>query len=194
MNVRIYVLMGALWVAGCSSPSMVVDDASGGMDAAPEQPLDTGGPAPDAATEDTAAPQDAGVDAPALGDAGPPDVGAAPCTAEGMFRRVDCACGGMQSERCSGGAWQIVVPCDRETVCMAGAFETMPYVNCGLQQRECPDGCGWTDWDVVVPSGECNPAMTDLCSGPPYPEANCHCLADCTCEAIPGCPYRVGYP
>ena len=180
-------------LGGCGQ-SVTVEDAAvvTGLDAPSVDAYSL--PTEDSGTDAPSTTVDAGVDAFVAADSGPPDAGPEPCTSEGMFRRVACACGGMQSERCMSGRWQVAVACDRETVCTPGAFETREYGNCGMQQRECPDGCEWTEWDIVIPSGECNPAGTDTCYGPPTPEENCHCLADCTCEGVPGCPYRVGRP
>lgn len=137
---------------------------------------------------DATMPPDAGV---APDAAVPPDAarrdGGIGCSSEGMFRRVPCACGGMQSEQCTSGRWTLVTPCDRTSICTAGAFETRDGARCSVQQRECPDGCAWTDWVDVVPRGECSAGAPDYCMSP----RNCRCTTTCQCVAVPGCPYPV---
>ncbi len=170
----------------------------------------TGCPQPTEDTPDAFRSVDTGVDAVAQSDAPevmdafaesdvtvPPDAVVPPdaprrdggigCSAEGMFRRVPCACGGMQSEQCTSGRWTLVAPCDRTPVCTAGAFETRDGARCSVQQRECPDGCAWTDWVDVVPRGECSAGAPDYCMSP----RNCRCTDTCQCIAVPGCPYPV---
>jgi hypothetical protein len=147
---------------------------------------------------DAAMPDDVGNDAPVavdapLPDAGPPDAGPERCTSEGMFRRVACACGGMQSDRCVGGVWTVAVACDGTGECAPGAFETNEQVEiCRIQQRECSDACVWGAWYDVVPEGECNNGAGDECGLIAGRPTNCRCMADCTCGPVPGCGLPVG--
>jgi hypothetical protein len=173
---------GVMGITGCPQPMQDTPDAFRVPDAAM--------PGDDAPTVDGGVDAFAPSDSPAR-DAGPPDAGPERCTAEGMFRRVSCACAGMQTERCMGGFWSVTVACSGVTVCTPGTFETMPGDFCGTIQRECPDGCAWTEWVVVDPGRECQPTLGDICNG--LTMSNCRCRADCTCEAVPGCPYPVGY-
>ena len=175
-------------MTGCPQPMQETPDAFRPPDAF--VPVDAAMPSDDAPAVDRVdafAPPDS-----PTRDAGPPDAGPERCTAEGMFRRVSCACAGMQTERCMGGFWSVTVACSGVMVCAPGTFETMPGDFCGTIQRECPDGCAWTEWVVVDPGRECLPTLGDVCDPPIM--RNCRCRMDCTCEAVPGCPGPVGFP
>jgi len=156
------------------APGLPPLDAHALGDTGTPEPLDTGAP-PDSPTFPV--------------DAGPPDAFVAPesCAAEGMFRRVPCACGGMQSEQCTSGTWRVVVACDGMTECTPGAFETrMRTSHCAVDQRTCADDCSWGEWVNVRPPGECGGPGLVLCTA----TTNCDCQADCTCRPIPDCPTR----
>ena len=175
----------AAMLTGCPQPTEETPDAFRAVDAF-EVDAVVQSDAPEAmdafAESDVTVPPDAVV---------PPDAprrdGGIGCSAEGMFRRVPCACGGMQSEQCTSGRWTLVTPCDRMTVCTAGAFETRDGTRCSVEQRECPDGCAWTAWTTVVPRGACAAGAPDRCISP----VNCRCTATCQCEPVPGCPFPV---
>jgi hypothetical protein len=186
---RVGVLAALLGLNGCPAADPPADAFTASADApnAPDQ--DAG--APDAGGDgDTGVPSmiDAGepLDAPAAPtDIGPPDSYSAPemCSAEGMFRRVACACGGMQSEQCMGGTWQIVVSCDGMMECTPGAFETRRGSYCVVDQRTCEDDCSWGAWLNVVPRGDCPTPGSAFCGG----TIDCICQPDCSCIDNPDC-------
>lgn len=179
-------------IGGCENRDGTDDAATGDIDAHVVVTPDATTTTPDDAGVDAhSAPDDTGTDAHVEADAGPRDAGPEPCTSEGMFRRVGCVCGGMQSERCVSGSWSVIAACDRELVCAPGTFETRDVSRCGVQQRECPDGCGWTAWTDVVPRGPCDPASPPLCEPP---ATNCVCQSGCTCVPHPECPYPLESP
>ncbi len=151
------------------------------LDAFRAAEFDAGGLVPDASPADAFVPPH---------DTGPADAFVTPesCSSEGMFRRVPCECGGMQSERCTSGLWEIASPCDGTRTCTPGAYETREYVACRVDQRTCGEDCSWGEWLTVVPGGECGGDDLYLCTS----RANCDCQPDCHCEPIPGCATPVG--
>lgn len=177
----------AAMLTGCPQPTEETPDAFRAVDAF-EVDAVVQSDAPEAmdafAESDEVIPPDAVV---------PPDAprrdGGIGCSTEGMFRRVPCACGGMQSEQCTSGRWSIVAACDGVFVCTPGTFETREGFRCAVQQRECPDGCAWTEWTTVVPQGQCS-AGEEICAIESWP-MNCDCTASCRCEAVPDCPFPV---
>jgi hypothetical protein len=129
---------------------------------------------------------DAGLDASA--DASPTDAAVRTdaareeCTSPGMYRTTSCECGGMISQRCTGGFWVDVTTCTVTPTCTPGEFETRDGSRCEVQQRVCTSGCRWGSWMVVVPPGVCNPGAT-VCDD--VRGLYCICSEDCSCTNDP---------
>jgi len=92
-------------------------------------------------------------------DAGPivgTDAGGAECT-EGDARAVPCGMCGEQGQRCVGGTWEPIAPCEEMPPCPTGMVETQSEA-CGLcgtreRTRTCLGCPGWGEWGAW---GECS--------------------------------------
>jgi hypothetical protein len=80
------------------------------------------------------------------------------CDTPGATRIVPCARCGSQGQRCTAGAWVNNGSCLGAGECEAGQVEVEdPYPDgyCGRRERLCTTACGWDEWEVTRPSGEC---------------------------------------